>query len=581
MTLAKGAVAELLEPGYVLGNRYVVDSLIAKGGMGNVYLVKDAKLNGKVWAVKEINRLDNTEIFLEEARLLTGLSHPYIPKITDYFEPDAEGRCYLVMEYISGMTLQEQFERCSRRMPMEKMIKYVQQLCDILMYLHAQPKPIIFRDIKPSNMMVDEHDNVQLIDFGIARSYDQHKFADTVQMGTIAFAAPEQFENKQTDQRTDVYGVGALLFYLLTAGKYVFQHSAAIESSLSHVPASLVPLVTKALESDPNRRFQRMGELREQLRIFAASTGIPTSEPAVYQDLHVTRTLFINPSMQRNAAAETQSRLAAPLPAAPPVQTVATSAAFSPGTSYTTQATQSNPALIVYLLDVSGSMGVQQGNKRRIDLVRDALHTALRQMVFRSTKGSRISSRYRVALIAYSDEVYDLSGGIKKIDQLMNTGELPVLQTYRFTDTAKAFLYAEQLLKAELPHMQDCPAPLVCHMTDGVYTGEDPQPIVERIRAMAVKDGTVLVENIFISDEVLEDEVTQPKRWPGVRCNTPMRDDYGRKLCFMSSPIPESYREMMLEANYRLEQGSLMMFPGTNPELVSLGFQMSAATPIR
>ncbi|MCD1257396.1 protein kinase [Paenibacillus athensensis] len=580
----------MLEPGFVLGNRYEVDSLIAKGGMGNVYLVKDAKLNGKMWAVKEINRLDNTATFLEEARLLTGLSHPYIPKITDYFEPDAEGRCYLVMEYISGMTLQERFESCSRQMPLEKIIKYVQQLCDILMYLHAQAKPIIFRDIKPSNMMVDVHDNVQLIDFGIARSYDQGKFADTVQMGTIAFAAPEQFEQKQTDQRTDVYGVGALLFYLLTEGKYVFQHYTAVGAALSHLPESLQQVVSKALEQDPNRRFQRMGELREQLRSFAANTGLPGSEPVVYPNLQVTRTLFINPMMQRNAMSATKIEPAVIQPAqpepfvqpsVPETQAKLAPAIAASGAPYTTQATQSNPALIVYLLDASGSMGILQGNKRRIDIVRDALHSALRQMVFRSTKGSRISSRYRIALLAYSDEVYDLSGGVKKIDQLMNTGELPVLETYRFTDTAKAFLYAEKLLKAELPNMQDCPAPLVCHMTDGVYTGEDPQPIVERIRAMTVKDGSVLVENIFISDEVLEQAVTQPKRWPGVGMHTPMLDEYGSKLRRMSSPIPESYREMMLEANYRLEPGSLMMFPGTHPELVSLGFQMSAATPIR
>ena len=225
-------------------------------------------------------------------------------------------------------------------------------------------------------------------------------------------------------------------------------------------------------------------------------------------------------------------------------------------------------------------MSLMKGEKRRIDIVMDSLYVALKQMVFRSTKGSRISSRYRVAILAYSDEVYDLSGGIKKIDELMNTGMLPSLKTYRFTDTAQAFLYAEKLLQDELPGMQDCPAPLICHMTDGVYTGEDPQPIVRRIMDMSVKDGNVLVENIFISDDVLEQEVDEPKRWQGVRDDTTFRDDYGYKLKLMSSVIPESYREMMREAHFNLAKDSLLMFPGTNPELVSLGFQMSAATPI-
>ncbi|WP_243644269.1 vWA domain-containing protein [Paenibacillus pinisoli] len=247
---------------------------------------------------------------------------------------------------------------------------------------------------------------------------------------------------------------------------------------------------------------------------------------------------------------------------------------------HTVQATQSHPALIIYLLDVSGSMTLMNGSRRRLDIVTDSLYVALKQMVFRSTKGSRISPRYRVAVLAYSEDIHDVFGGIKRIDELMNTGMLPTLKTQRFTDTAQAFLYAEQLLKAELPHIQDGPAPLICHMTDGIYTGEDPEPIARRLMEMTVKDGNVLVENIFISDDVLSSEVDQPKRWPGVQDNTEFRDDYGRKLMRMSSPIPESYRQMMREANFNLADGSYLMFPGTNPELVSLGFQMSAATPI-
>ncbi|WP_268624875.1 vWA domain-containing protein [Paenibacillus alvei] len=248
---------------------------------------------------------------------------------------------------------------------------------------------------------------------------------------------------------------------------------------------------------------------------------------------------------------------------------------------YTTQATQSHPALIIYLLDVSGSMTLTDGGRRRIDVVRDALYVALRQMVFRSTKGSRISSRYRVAILAYSDEVHDLLGGIKRIDEIMGAGDLPNLRTYRYTNTADAFLYAEKLLQQELPFMQSCPAPLICHMTDGVYSGEDPEPIVRRIQAMSVPDGHVLVENIFISDDVLEHAIDDPKRWSGVHDDTVFTDEYGVKLQKMSSVMPESYREMMLDANYHLTEGALLMFPGTNPDLVSLGFQMSAATPVR
>lgn len=547
----------MLHPGDLLGNRYKVESLIAKGGMGCVYLVKDAKLNNKELAVKEITQANN-EMFIEEAQILMNLSHPYIPKITDYFEPDANGKCYLVMEYINGLTLQQVFENAARALSLTTILKYMLQLCEILSYLHNQAKPIIFRDLKPANMMIDEHDNIRLIDFGIARKYDQGKLTDTAQMGTIVFAAPEQFENKQTDPRTDIYAVGGVLYYLLTGGKYFFHNNEVLSKALSHVPRQLVDLIQQMLEPDLDRRVQAISAVFEQLKLIQMNIENNIKEA------NATQTVMIKAEDQtKHATAGLEAFSSTPR-----------------SSSYTTQATQSNPALIIYLLDVSGSMTLMNGEKRRIDVVTDSLYVALRQMVYRSTKGSRISSRYRVAVLAYSDEVHDLLGGIKKIDELMNTGALPALTTYRFTDTAKAFLYAEQLLKAELPSMQNCPAPLICHMTDGVYTGEDPQPIVRRIMDMSVRDGNVLVENIFISDDVMEQEIDQPKRWQGIREDTAFRDAYGYKLKKMSSVIPESYREMMRDANYNLAKDSLLMFPGTHPDLVSLGFQMSAATPI-
>ncbi|MBO9599718.1 MAG: hypothetical protein J7559_18075, partial [Cohnella sp.] len=112
------------------------------------------------------------------------------------------------------------------------------------------------------------------------------------------------------------------------------------------------------------------------------------------------------------------------------------------------------------------------------------------------------------------------------------------------------------------------------------YTGEDPEPIARRIMGMSVRDGNVLIENIFISDDLLAQPIDQPKKWAGVRDDTEFRDDYGHKLKRMSSVIPESYRGMIRESHYNLAAGSLLMFPGTTPDLVSLGFQMSAATPI-
>ncbi|MBP2000998.1 hypothetical protein J2Z69_002041 [Paenibacillus shirakamiensis] len=248
---------------------------------------------------------------------------------------------------------------------------------------------------------------------------------------------------------------------------------------------------------------------------------------------------------------------------------------------YIVQASQRTPALIIYLIDISASMNLLMEGRRRIDIVYEALSLAVRQMVFRSTKGNRLTPRYRLALLAYSDEVYDLLGGVKSIDEIAAMGPLPELTPRRFSDSAKAFLQAEQILLEELPYMEGCPAPLICHMTDGVSTGADPEPIVRRIMNMGVADGQVLVENIFISDYVLDQPISEPRRWKGILPETLLQEGSGSKLRKMSSELPESYREMLAEADYQFAPGALMLLPGNCAELVSIGFQMSAATPVR
>ncbi len=246
---------------------------------------------------------------------------------------------------------------------------------------------------------------------------------------------------------------------------------------------------------------------------------------------------------------------------------------------YDILATSKTPALIIYLLDVSGSMSEKLGGKRRIDVVMEALGAMLRQMVFRSTKGSRVSPRYRVAMYAYSDHVYDLLNGVKGVDQVAQLG-VPQLSTMRSTDTARGFAEVEKLLQRELPGLTHCPAPLVCHMTDGEYTGADPTPIVKRIMSMSVPDGNVLVENIFISDNILSEKIADPRQWSGVLPNTKLSTDYARKLREMSSRLPDGYRVMMRESGYNIAEGAVMMIPGMTPALVEMGFVMSMSTPI-
>lgn len=247
---------------------------------------------------------------------------------------------------------------------------------------------------------------------------------------------------------------------------------------------------------------------------------------------------------------------------------------------YEVMANSVTPQLVIYLLDVSASMKKELGGGTRIEAVSDALTAALRQMVFRSTKGGRLSPRYHVGIYAYSDKVWDLLDGIQPIDKVAALG-VPELGTMRTTDTAKAFAVAEQLLQANLDRYHACPAPLVCHMTDGQYTTADPEPGATRIKGMSVADGNVLVENIYISDDVLGQPVEDPSTWPGISPDTELASAYAAKLAAMSSPLPDSYRVEMLEIGYHMQPGALMMLPGTSPELVAMGFQMTTATRVQ
>jgi len=247
---------------------------------------------------------------------------------------------------------------------------------------------------------------------------------------------------------------------------------------------------------------------------------------------------------------------------------------------YTVPATSKTPALIIYLLAVSGSMGEDLGGKTKIEAVSDALHQVAVRMVQRSTKGTTVAPRYRIAMYAYSSQVTDLLGGIKTVAELAQMG-VPRLQPMDATDTAAAFREAERLLKAELGNLQDSPAPLVCHMTDGEYnSGGDPEPIARQIMQMAVNDGNVLIENIFVTDKALGTPISDPKAWDGVTGETTLASPYAETLLRMSSPIPPTYRSVMAEMGYALSPGAHMFFPGNQPEIVELGFSMSGATPV-
>jgi uncharacterized protein YegL len=246
---------------------------------------------------------------------------------------------------------------------------------------------------------------------------------------------------------------------------------------------------------------------------------------------------------------------------------------------YAAVATSTTPVLIIYLLDISGSMSQVLGDKKRVEIVSDALQEIALEMVARSTKGEIVSPRYRLAIYAYESTVHDVLGGIRTIDQFVRDG-VPEFAPRGGTNTAAAFLEAEKLLQQELQYMQGHPAPLICHMTDGEYQGDDPTPIVQRIMGMSTPDGNVLVENIFISDKILRTPIGEPDKWPGLVNEADLANEYARALLRMSSPIPESYRGEMEEFGYQLQPGAPMLFPGQSKELIRMAFTMSGATPV-
>jgi len=247
---------------------------------------------------------------------------------------------------------------------------------------------------------------------------------------------------------------------------------------------------------------------------------------------------------------------------------------------YDVLATSQTPALVLYLLDVSASMERRMGSGSRLSVALDALREALAAMLFRSTKGSYISPRYWVGIYAYSTEVFDVLGGILPIDKAapMLEERLQNIPTQQGTETAAAFYTIAEKLREILPRFYSCPAPLITHLTDGEYTGPDPEPLARLLMQLRVADGHVLLQNIYISESFAE-LVQRPSEWPGIQIDTPLTDPYARKLRAMSSLIPQTYLKYLREfMQANLKEGSYMLFPGHTPEFIRFGFQMSAAT---
>jgi eukaryotic-like serine/threonine-protein kinase len=280
MTLPNRALT--LQPGEILESRYQIVSKLGEGGMGSVYLALDLRLSGKLWAMKLLEDVDEQSgSSAAEAEMLIRLQHPQLPHIVDYFMmPDRQIAC-VVMDYVAGTTLQDVFEQNKRSIPIEQLMQYAKQLCDLLVYLHNQaPQPIIYRDLKPSNVIVDPGGTVRLIDFGIARQFKTGQYADTIKIGTVGFAAPEQYTDAQSDARSDLYSLGALMYYFLSGGFFYYLSQKPLSYYKTDIPQLLSHLVWQLLQDNPNDRIQTAEEVSEKLKhlLFLTPSNPPFHE---------------------------------------------------------------------------------------------------------------------------------------------------------------------------------------------------------------------------------------------------------------------------------------------------------------
>ncbi len=265
-----------LAVGTVLKGKYRIVRLVGGGGMAWVYQVEELPQGSRrLWALKELRPQTQDkaeqavarEMFEQEARLLRGLDHPNIPHIADFFEEN--GRACLVMEFIWGESLEKRLNATNAPLLESDVLKWSVQLCDALHYLHTRQPPIIFRDMKPSNVMVANTGLVKLIDFGIARTYKVGKKRDTVAMGSENYAAPEQWGKGQTDARSDVYALGATMYHLLAnmapTPAFLPSEPLPLENYNPSLSKKTVALVRKAMERDRRRRFQSALEMRQAI----------------------------------------------------------------------------------------------------------------------------------------------------------------------------------------------------------------------------------------------------------------------------------------------------------------------------
>ncbi len=277
---------EPLATGHLLDGRYRIAKVIGVGGMGRVYLANDTRLANRPVAVKEmmvgqgLQEQKAVEDFAREARVLAPLSHPGIPNLIDYFAE--RGRHYLVMEFIAGGDLQGLLDQRGpgARFPEAQVLRWARQILDVLSFLHSQQPPIVYRDLKPGNIMIDQHGRAMIIDFGIARFLPPG--GRGTQIGSVGYAPPEQYLGK-LEPRSDLYSLGATMHHLLTGRDPQLEPPFSfppVRQLAPEVSAETERVVMWALEKEADKRPASAAAMLEAMPVPAGDEG-SVSAPSI------------------------------------------------------------------------------------------------------------------------------------------------------------------------------------------------------------------------------------------------------------------------------------------------------------
>ncbi|QBD81811.1 serine/threonine protein kinase [Ktedonosporobacter rubrisoli] len=274
-----------LSPGTHL-RRYIIQNKIGEGGYGAVYKARDSRKPGKYVAIKQINlanlstqeMIEATDTYNREVSMLSQLQHPGLPHIYETFS-DAT-HWYVVQDYIGGKTLEALLKKRGR-LSLEQTLDIGLKLCEILDYLHQQKPPIIYRDLKPSNIIMKGKDELYLVDFGIARHYRKYQRKDTEPLGSPGYAAPEQYGKAQSTPRTDVYGLGATLQELFTGREPLEIKMHGLPAGYE-IPVAFKTLLEQMLQSDPAQRpkIYKVKQELQKLKQILHSSKPATKHPA-------------------------------------------------------------------------------------------------------------------------------------------------------------------------------------------------------------------------------------------------------------------------------------------------------------